>query len=128
LRLLLDTHALLWWVHEPEKLSFAAHGAICSGENHVFVSAVSAFEIATKNRKGRLVYKTSLAGQFVARVTELGFGQVSISADHALRAGNLMGDHKDPWDRLLAAQSEIDQLMLVTVDPEFAQFGTHTFW
>ena len=128
MNLLLDTHALLWWAHEPEKLSAVARGAIANGENDVAVSAVSAMEIATKNRKGALSYRTSLADRFVASVTEHGFALVSISCDHAERAGGYPWEHKDPWDRLLAAQVQIEGFALVTADEAFAGFGIQTLW
>lgn len=128
MKLLLDTHALLWWEHEPDRLSRVAHDAIADGDNDVLVSAVSAMEIAIKNRKGTLGYRTSLADRFVPTVTAHGFGLAGISCEHAERAGGYAWDHKDPWDRLLAAQAQIEGLALVTADRAFATFGMQTFW
>ena len=128
MKLLLDTHALLWWAHEPAKLSKQAASAIADGDNVVLVSAVSAFEIAIKDRKGALDYRTSLADRFATDVVAHGFTPLSIDVDHAGRAGGFTWGHKDPWDRLLAAQSIIEDIPLVTIDPVFQRFGVRTFW
>lgn len=128
MKLLLDTHALLWLAHEPESLSTAASAAIVDDANEIWVSAVSAMEIATKSRRGTLGYRTSLATNFVAEVTSQGFLPISVTCEHAERAGNLEGDHKDPWDRLLAAQGQIEELVVVTRDPRIAGFGVETIW
>ena len=128
MRLLLDTHTLLWSAHDPRKLSAAAASAIRDGANEIFVSAVSAMEIATKNRSGKLEYTTSLATNFVEVVSSRGFMMLPITCEHAERAGNFPGDHRDPWDRLLAAQAQIDGLELVSNDARIAEFGTETLW
>jgi PIN domain nuclease of toxin-antitoxin system len=127
-KLLLDTHALLWAAHEPEKLSIAAATAIRSGDNDVFVSPVSAMEITTKDRKGKLEYDTDLARRFVADVTARGFEMLSISGEHAERAGRYNAENLDPWDRLLAAQAQIDGLTLVSCDGNMSGFGVATLW
>lgn len=128
MRLLLDTHVLLWWAHEPEELSDAALHAITDGQNDVFVSAVSAMEVATKNRLGKLEYASPLADSFLLTVAEFGFAPLSVSCAHAERAGNLGGDHKDPWDRLLAAQAQIEQMPLVTVDRQMVRWHVQVIW
>lgn len=128
MKLLLDTHALLWLAHEPESLSAVAAAAIVDDSNEIWVSAVSAMEIATKSRRGKLEYRTSLATNFVTEVTSQGFLPMSVSCDHAERAGNLVGDHNDPWDRLLAAQAEKEDLVVVTCDARIAGFGVNTIW
>jgi PIN domain nuclease of toxin-antitoxin system len=127
-KLLLDTHALLWLAHEPESLSAAAAAAIADDANEILVSAVSAIEISTKSRLGKLEYRTSLATNFVTEVTSQGFVPISVTCAHAERAGNLEGDHRDPWDRLLAAQAEKDELVVVTCDARIAGFGVNTIW
>jgi PIN domain nuclease of toxin-antitoxin system len=128
MRVLLDTHALLWWAHEPEKLSETALEVIGDGANEVFVSAVSAMEIATKSRQGRLEYKSSLASHFLARIADFGFVPLSVSGAHAQRAGSLPGDHKDPWDRLLAAQSQMEEVPLVTTDKRMSDWNVQALW
>lgn len=128
MRLLLDTHALLWWTHEPEVLSAPAYAAIGDAANEVFVSAVSAMEIATKNRIGKLTYRTSLATSFVKTVAARGFQLLPIECEHAERAGNFAGEHRDPWDRLLAAQAQLEGLSLVSNDSKLVAFGVETVW
>jgi PIN domain nuclease of toxin-antitoxin system len=127
-KLLLDTHTLLWAAHEPGKLSITAASAIRSHDNDVFVSPVSAMEIATKDRKRRLEYDTDLARRFVAEVTARGFEMLSISGEHAERAGRYSAENQDPWDRLLAAQAQINGLTLVSCDGNMSGFGVATLW
>jgi PIN domain nuclease of toxin-antitoxin system len=127
-RLLLDTHALLWSAHEPDRLSAAARDAITDEMNEQWVSAASAMEIVTKDRRGRLGYRTSLATRFVAEVRAQGFRPLAITCDHAERAAGLVSDHQDPWDRLIAAQAQIEDLVVVTRDTEIAAFGARTLW
>ena len=126
--LLLDTHALLWLAHEPAKLSEALVQAVNGNTHDIMVSAVSAMEIATKRRTGKLEYRTSLAVDFVNQVESQGFKTLAITCHHAERAGNLASPHKDPWDRLLAAQAQIEGLTLATVDKFFGEVGVATFW
>ena len=128
MRLLLDTHALLWWVHEQRILSRKARDAIANGENQVLVSAVSAMEIAIKARKERLEYPSTLASNFSEEVTKDGFEILAIGCDHAQLAGGLIWDNPDPWDRLLAAQARIEGLALVTKDRAFATLDVQTLW
>lgn len=128
MRLLLDTHALLWWAHEPELLSARARDTLGHAGNELIVSAVSAMEIATKDRIGKLTYRTSLATSFVETVVPRGLGVLSIDCEHAQRAGKLPGDHRDPWDRLLAAQALIEGLTLVSNDAKLAALGVETLW
>lgn len=127
MRVLLDTHSLLWWAHEPEKLSKAAFDAIGDDNNQVFVSAVTAMEIATKNRSGKLEYPSSLAERFLPRIAEFGFVPLSVSCSHAERAGNL-GGHKDPWDRLLAAQAQLDEMPLVSTNKRMSDWNIQLIW
>lgn len=128
LTILLDTHALLWWTHQPGSLSKRALAAIEDGSNEVFVSPVSAFEIATKNRKGLLSFVSPLAHDFVAHTASDGFHELAISCAHAQLAGSFDNPHKDPWDRLLAAQARQERLTLVTCDPALNTFGISTLW
>lgn len=107
MRLLIETHTLLWWVHEPEKLSRVAAQAIADRSNDILVSAVSAMEIATKARLERLAYETPLADQFRESIAGEGFDELAVSCAHAELAGNLPGKHRDPWDRMLAAQAPV---------------------
>ena len=126
--ILLDTHALLWWLHEPPSLSRRVREAVEDGGNRVLVSPVSAFEIATKSRKGKLEFDSPLAGDFTEKVLEEGFEELPISCEHARLAGSLDDPHNDPWDRLLAAQARTDGILLATCDERMARLGAAVFW
>jgi len=92
------------------------------------VSAVSAWEIATKVRLGRLPAAADLVQDFVADLARQRIRILDVSADHGIRAGSLPGPHRDPFDRMLAAQAEIEGMPLVTADPAFRQFNVRTVW
>ncbi|WP_375567702.1 type II toxin-antitoxin system VapC family toxin [Oceaniradius stylonematis] len=128
MRLLLDTHTLAWWFLDDPKLSRRARDLIADTDNEVFVSAVSAFEAATKFRIGKWNDIGPLAVAFEPTMLSLNYPVLSISAAHAGRAGLMAGDHRDPFDRLLAAQAEIDGLALVTNDRQFTLLGSRTIW
>ena len=128
MRLLLDTHALLWWWMDDPQLSRLAHAAIADLRNEVYVSAASVWEIATKQRIGKLDGIPAMTDQFFHLIEADGFNLLSISPAHALRAGSMTATHRDPFDRMLAAQSELEAMPLVTRDPAFAEFRTATLW
>ena len=128
LRLLLDTHALLWWFTDDPALSARAREAISEAENEVLVSAASAWEIATKHRLGKLPEAAGAVSRFDALVTADRFTPLAISSRHGLRAGSYDTGHRDPFDRMLAAQAELEALLLVTADPAFAAFPVRTLW
>lgn len=128
MRALLDTHVLLWWFTDDARLSAAARATIADEANEIFVSAASAWEIATKVRLGKLESVPEAAVRFVELVDADGFAHLPMTHLHALRAGAYAHPHRDPFDRMLAAQSEIESLVLVTRDPAFASFDTRTLW
>jgi PIN domain nuclease of toxin-antitoxin system len=128
MRLLLDTHAWLWWITDDPSLSAAARAAIGDETNDIFVSAASAWEIATKHRLGKLEGLPQAAARFAELVAADGFQHLAVDYLHALRAGAYDVAHRDPFDRMLAAQSEIESLPLVTRDPAFAAFSIATLW
>jgi PIN domain nuclease of toxin-antitoxin system len=127
-RLLVDSHALLWWYLEDRRLSQAAQAALLDRGNEILVSPVSAWEIATKHRLGKLPKATPLIADFGALLDADGFRRLPVSEAHALRAGGYQQPHGDPFDRLLAAQCEIEGLTLVTRDPAFTAFHCPTLW
>lgn len=128
MRLLLDTHALLWWYTADSRLSRRAQAAIQDETNDVLVSAASAWEIATKHRLGKLAEAPDAYPRFEELASRNGFAYVPISHRHGLRAGSYLAAHGDPFDRMLAAQADLDGLVLVTRDPLFKLFPVSVLW
>lgn len=118
---LLDTHVLLWALAEPQKLSSSAHDILTDPHTDLWVSAASAFEISTKYRLGKLPGAADIIGSLDRHLDTLGAQRLSISMHHAARAGSLDWDHRDPFDRMLAAQAELENLPLMSADRVFAQ-------
>jgi PIN domain nuclease of toxin-antitoxin system len=128
LKLLLDTHALLWWWTNQSRLSKAVLDAIGDEANTVCISAASAFELATKVRIGKLNEAVILLEQFDKLVAADGFTHLGITHRHTLRAGSYAFAHKDPFDRLLIAQSEIENLTFVSCDAAILALDVKTLW
>ena len=128
MRLLLDTHVLLWWWTDNPSLAMPAMSAISDSASEVFVSAASAWEIATLRCLGRLDHAPDAVRRFHDLVEADGFHHLAVTYLHCLRAGTYSADHRDPFDRMLAAQAEIELLTLVTKDPSFRHFPTPTLW
>lgn len=128
MRLLLDTHSLLWWSADDPRLSTAAREAIALDSNEVLVSAASAWEIATKARIGKLKGVERLLANFEAIMAADKFTLLAMSHSHALLAGSFVHDHRDPFDRMLAAQALIEGATLITDDAALRGFGASTLW
>lgn len=128
MRALLDTHALLWWFSDDPALTRTARKTIADTGNLPIVSAVSAWEIATKVRLGRLATAADLVADFTSLVEREGFELLSISADHAIRAGLLPGPHKDPFDRMLIAQAQAENLPIISNEGVFESYGIRCLW
>jgi PIN domain nuclease of toxin-antitoxin system len=128
MRVLLDTHALLWVAFRKDQLSSRARHLIQSQRNEVFVSAASAWEIATKYRLGKLPLAQALVDDFVPVIRSAGYLPLPISLEHALRAGRLTPEHKDPFDRMIAAQSIHEDLALISNDEQLDIFGVRREW
>ena len=128
LELLLDTHALLWWLAEPDRLSPEAQAAIAEPANGVHVSAASGWEIATKVRLGKLPAGRELLDDLPGLLADQGFQLLPITLQHGLHAGSYTMPHRDPFDRLLAAQAELAMLTLVSVDPALQAFPCRLLW
>jgi PIN domain nuclease of toxin-antitoxin system len=128
LRLLLDTHALIWWLAGDEALSRRAREAIADEVNDIAISAASAMEIATKFRIGKLPGAALLAQNFEEIIAEQGFGELPISVHHARLAGEMNIAHKDPFDRLLIAQAQVEDLVLVSNEALFDGFAIKRLW
>ncbi len=128
MRVLLDTHALIWASAYDELLSPRARHLIQPQRNEVFVSAASAWEIATKFRLGKLPQAQALVEDFVSVIQSAGYSPLPISLEHALRAGRLRPEHKDPFDRMIAAQSIYEDLALISNDEQLDVFGVRREW
>jgi len=126
-RALLDTHALLWWATLDPKLSRKARAAIADDRTDVYVSAASAWEIATKVRIGKLVWPAT-AGSVADYVVGQAFRPLPISVQHAERAGLLRIEHRDPFDRMLVAQALTDDLVLLSNEAVFDAAGVRRYW
>jgi len=127
-RLLLDTHAFLWWLFDDPQLSTTSRELIADPENRILVSAASAWEISTKYRLGRLPAARELVRDMTAWITRAGFLSLPVEIVHAQRAGSWPQAHRDPFDRMLAAQSEIEDLPLVSLDAKISVFGVRVVW
>jgi PIN domain nuclease of toxin-antitoxin system len=127
-RLLLDTHAFLWWLAGDEALSAAARAAIGDESSDVFVSAASAWEIVTKHRIGKLPGAAAIISDLDDAIAEQGFIGLSISVRHGQTAGALPGPHRDPFDRMLVAQAMVDRLVLVSNERLFDAYGVGRLW
>ena len=128
MRLILDTHAFLWWLSDDAALSTAARKAMAATSNVVLVSAASAWEIATKVRLGRLRGAEELAADFQGFINREGFTTLDITVNHGIRAGLLPGPHKDPFDRMLIAQAQAENLPIATNERIFEAYGVRRLW
>ena len=126
--ILLDTHALLWWMIGDARLSPKARAAVGAEKAEVLVSAASAWELAMKVRLGKLPEAARLTHRLADSLAEQNFTPLAISIEHGRLGGLLPGQHRDPFDRILAAQALLEDLPLVTNDAAFASFGVKVLW
>ena len=126
--LLLDTHALLWWLAGDRLLSRRARTAIAADDTEVFVSAASAWEIATKFRLGKLPGVAAIVNDLARVVASQKFLELPVSIVHAQRAGALSGSHRDPFDRMLVAQARSEDLTIVSNEELFDTFDVQRLW
>jgi PIN domain nuclease of toxin-antitoxin system len=122
MRALLDTHTFLWWINDDPRLSERCREIIANGSNEVLFSAVSAWEIAVKSRSGRLVLPSATEPYIREQVSRNRFEVLSIDLAHALRVARLPNHHKDPFDRMLVAQAQVENLTILTADSEIARY------
>ena len=125
---LLDSHALLWWWFDPDRLSTAVRELLIDPSTPVLVSAASVWEISLKHHQGRLPELSGAITDLPGLLQADGFEALPISLAHGLRAGGYSQPHRDPFDRMLAAQSELDRLVLLTADPQLSTFPCRTLW
>ncbi len=116
---LIDTHILLWWLFDDPQLKDKDRAIIQNPENQILVSSATAWEIATKYRIGKLPEAAPIVADYHQILKQVKFLELPISAKHALHAGNLPIEHRDPFDRMLMAQAELKNLPIITYDSAF---------
>ena len=125
---LLDSHALLWWWFDPDRLSSVVRELLGDPATPVLVSAASVWELSLKHHQGKLPELSGAIGDLPGLLQADGFEGLPISLAHGLRAGGYTQPHRDPFDRMLAAQAELDRLVLLTADPQLSTFPCQTLW
>lgn len=128
MRLLLDTHALIWWQNGSDRLPPQVRDTLAAPEHTVFFSAVNAFEIALKWRLGKLTMAAELIDRFEVTLAEQGLEELPVRAAHALAAGMLHFSHRDPFDRLLIGQATTENLVLISNEKIFDRTGVKRLW
>jgi PIN domain nuclease of toxin-antitoxin system len=128
MRVLVDTHTLIWAGLEPSRLGKRARVILHDKSNEVFVSAATPWEIATKVRLGKLSGAEELERDFLHSVESAGYTFLPITAAHALRAGRMPGDHRDPFDRMIAAQALAEDIPILSIDTKLDSFGITRIW
>jgi PIN domain nuclease of toxin-antitoxin system len=128
LRLLLDTHSLLWWAANHPSLSGLARKLIEPEKNVILVSVASAWEIAIKFRLGKLPAAANLVNDFAGYLERYGFETLPITLDHAVRAGLLPGPHRDPFDRMLIAQAVAENIPVISSDVALDSYAVRRIW
>ena len=126
--LLLDTHVLLWWLTDDSRLQERQRSMLHDAGARLLVSSVSAFEIATKVRIGKLPVASVFERELERICTDRDLTELPLSIEHAALAGRLSGEHRDPFDRLLAAQSIVERVALMTNDAAFRTFPVDVAW
>lgn len=128
MRVLVDTHAFLWALLEPERLSRTAQRLLEDPQTGIVLSTASAWEISIKHRLGKLSQAGYLVENFDQAVNSLQVEELLIARAHALKAGAWPVEHRDPFDRILAAQAALEGLPLITTDPAFKKFSIEIIW
>lgn len=128
MRLLLDTHTFLWWVEDAPELSKKARQAMANPGNECFLSLVSCWEMAIKLSLGKLKLAGKLERFIPEQLAANGFRQLEIEFRHVARVATLSFHHRDPFDRLLAAQAKEEKLAIVSADAVFRQYGVKCIW
>ncbi|MFN2399189.1 MAG: type II toxin-antitoxin system VapC family toxin [Gemmatimonadaceae bacterium] len=128
MRVLLDTHALIWWLDDDPRLTEVARAHIADEKTTVCVSSASAWEMATKVRIGKLRDPENAVPRLVSILRERGMVELPVTVAHAVEAGLLKGEHRDPFDRMLVAQSRIERMAVITSDSVFSDYGVKVIW
>lgn len=128
MKYLLDTHTFLWWNLDDPQLSARANEIISNGGNEIFLSAASAWEIAIKTAKGRLVLPEEPAQYLASRMSQYHFQALPVQVSHAVRVYVLPNHHTDPFDRLLIAQSQLESMPLISKGEDMQQYDLEIIW
>ena len=128
MKYLLDTHTLLWWLFNDPRLTSKVRTTIADPQHTIFVSSASVWEIATKYRVGKLPEAEEFLSDVCGWIRRAVFGELSISVEHVELAGRWTVEHRDPFDRMLAAQSRIENYPLISIDPAFGAFDIDVLW
>lgn len=128
MRVLLDTHAFLWWIGDDPRLSERAREVLSDGDNDLVFSAASGWEIAIKARLGRLHVPGDLNTYLFRQLTENYTSVLPVHLSHALRVHALPDHHRDPFDRLLVAQAIVEEIPLLSADPRIARYPVEVVW
>lgn len=128
MRCLLDTHVFLWWISDDERLSETARKILASGENELFFSAAGCWEIAIKARLGKLDMPKKLEIFIADQLSDNAIQTMPVLAAHALHIYNLPDFHRDPFDRMIIAQSQLEGIPIVTSDPLVSRYDVQTLW
>jgi PIN domain nuclease of toxin-antitoxin system len=128
MRVLLDTHTFLWWISDDNQLSEAARATIGGRENQLFFSAASGWEIAIKARLGKLRLPSNLEQFVVEQLHSNAVESLPVHLSHALHVYKLPLLHRDPFDRLLVAQAQLESLPILTVDWQIRQYAVQALW
>jgi PIN domain nuclease of toxin-antitoxin system len=128
MRVLLDTHTFLWWIDNGPNLSAQAHLMISDGANELFLSTASSWEIAIKTRLGKLCLPENLEQFVTEQLVVNNITSLPIQLYHSLAIYRLPLLHRDPFDRMLVVQSQIEEMLILTADPLILQYGARTLW
>lgn len=128
MRLLLDTHVFLWWNEGSPELSRGARRLLADPENNLFFSVVSVWEMALKAQSGKLSLPTPVSAYVPARLNHYGIEHLALTLEHVLASSALPVHHRDPFDRMLVAQAQVEQLILVTHDSQVRKYAVETSW
>ena len=128
MRVLLDTHAFIWWANDDPSLSLSAKRVIEDRSNEIFLSAITSWEMAIKSAIGKLLLAQPVSSFIDAQIAQYNFRPLTITHEHAYQVETMTMHHNDPFDRLLIAQALMEDLVILTRDSEFSQYGVKTLW
>jgi PIN domain nuclease of toxin-antitoxin system len=128
MRILLDTHAFLWWITDAPQLSARARKIVGDGDNELLLSAASGWELAVKAKLGRIQLPNDLVSFLLEQMASNAIESLPVQMAHALHVYTLPDHHRDPFDRLLVAQAQLEHLSILTADPQIARYSIKTLW